>query len=395
MSAPLDGVRVVEVAQYVAGPLAGALLRELGADVVKVEPPGGDAYRGTMPVADGLGRFFVPLNRGKRSVTLDLKSEPGRTALAALAAHADVVLHNASDARAERFGLAWDDLHDRHPALVVGVVTSFGPKGPLAGAPAYDLVAQARAGLLTAHASPGDAVPVRAGGVPLADLTAGMLLSSAVLAALVRAGRTGVGERVEVSLLAAALALQVQDLVWLPGEGSDAPLAATSHDLAARADEIATGIATNPYYRCYEAADGFLAVACLNHAQRHALAGLLGLDDPTISAPDLLPDDPAVVSRKKAVTAQAEEALRSATIATWLERLGAAGVPCGPVHARERVRRDAQVTANGLLATVAQPGLGDVTMLGRLLGLDGAEGPLGPAPLPGEHTAEVLAELAS
>ncbi|MGL6278114.1 MAG: CoA transferase, partial [Gaiella sp.] len=206
---PLEGVRVVEVAQYVAGPLAGLLLRQLGADVIKVEPPGGDAYRGTMPLDHGHGRFFLPLNRGKKSVVLDLKSDRGRASLRALLGSADIVLHNAPDERARTFGLDWEELHAALPGLVAGVVTSFGRSGPLAAAPAYDLVAQARAGLLTAHASVGDTVPVRAGGVPLADLTAGMLLTSGVLAALVHARATGIGERVEVSLLAAALAVQV------------------------------------------------------------------------------------------------------------------------------------------------------------------------------------------
>ena len=157
---PLEDVRVVEVAQFVAGPLACALLAELGAEVVKVEPPGGDAYRQVMPVAPGVGRYFVPLNRGKRSVVLDLKSPAGRARLAALVATADVVVHNAPQRRAEEFGLGWEALHAAHPSLVVGVVTSFGPCGPLAGAPAYDLVAQGRSGLLTSHASRGDSVPV-------------------------------------------------------------------------------------------------------------------------------------------------------------------------------------------------------------------------------------------
>ena len=163
MSLPLEGIRVIEVAQYVAGPLAGSLLAELGAEVIKVEPPGGDAYRQVMPVAPGIGRYFVPLNRGKRSVVLDLKSEPGGAALAQLVASADVVVHNAPPARAEAFGLAWEALHAAHPSLVVGIVTSFGAHGPLAGAPAYDLVAQGRSGLLTSHAAPGDTRP-RSGG---------------------------------------------------------------------------------------------------------------------------------------------------------------------------------------------------------------------------------------
>ena len=247
MSLPLAGVRVVEYAQYVAGPLCGVLLADLGADVVKVEPPAGDGYRHVMPIAPEIGRYFVPLNRGKRSVVLDLKSDDGLAASGRLLRRADVVLHNFPRERAHRFGLDWEDVRAACPALVVGRISSFGTSGPLADAPAYDLIAQARAGLLTAHAARGDAVPVRAGGIPMADLTAGFLLATGVLAALVRARETGEGELVDVSLLAAAMAVQLQDLVWLDSEaGGDAPLAADRAQLDARADEIAGGVAMNP-----------------------------------------------------------------------------------------------------------------------------------------------------
>ena len=394
MSLPLEGVRVVEVAQYVAGPLAGSLLAELGAEVIKVEPPGGDAYRQAMPVAPGIGRYFIPLNRGKRSVVLDLKSEEGRAALAKLVASADVVVHNAPADRAVAFGLGWDVLHAAHPALVVGAVTSFGPHGPLAGAPAYDLVAQGRSGLLTSHASHGDRVPVRAGGIPMADLTAGHLLATGVLAALVHARTHGVGRQVEVSLLGAALAVQIQDLVWLDGEASGAAAAATPADLAARADEIAGGLAMNPYYRCYEAADGYLALACLNVAQRRSFIALFGLDDPTIGAPDVVPDDPGVLEEKQRVTAGIEAAIAAEPVEAWLARFGAVAVPCGPVLSRESVHADPQARANGLVQDLVQPGLGPVTMLGRVFRIDeGDPGAVAPAPALGADTEAVLAEI--
>ena len=394
MSLPLEGMRVVEVAQYVAGPLAGSLLVELGAEVIKVEPPDGDAYRRVMPVAEGIGRFFVPLNRGKRSVVLDLKSDRGRSALAKLVGTADIVLHNAPPARAAAFGLGWEGLHVAHPALVAGVVTSFGPRGPLAGQPAYDLVAQGRAGLLTSHASAGDRVPVRAGGIPMADLTAGHLLASGVLAALVRARTMGEGQLVEVSLHAAALAVQIQDLVWLEGEASGPVRVATRSALAARADEIAGGLAMNPYYRCYEAADGFLAVACLNLAQRESFLALFGHHDPTIAAPDVVPDDPAVLAEKQRVTAAIEAEIAADSVEAWLARLGAEGVPSGPVLARETVHADPQVRANGLLQSVAQPGLGQITMLGAIFRVGGADpAATSPAPALGADTDAVLAEV--
>jgi crotonobetainyl-CoA:carnitine CoA-transferase CaiB-like acyl-CoA transferase len=390
VSPPLDGIRVVEYAQYVAGPLCGVVLGDLGAEVLKVEPPTGDGYRHVMPVAPALGRYFIPLNRGKRSVVLDLKTEGGRARSAALVGSADIVIHNYPPARSAAFGLGWEELHAAHPSLVVGVVSSFGNTGPLTGAPAYDLVAQARSGLLTAHAGPGDAVPVRAGGIPLADLTAGYLLASAVLAALVSARESGVGRLVDVSLLAAALAVQVQDLVWLEEEGGDEARVAGPGDLAERAAEIQGGLAMNPYYRCYETRDGFVAVACLNVAQRRALLDLVGLDDPTVEAPDLTPADDDVLAEKRRLTAEIERVLARESSARALERLAEAGVPGSPVLVRESVLADEQVVASGLVAEVVQPGLGQVAMLRSLLG----DRPLEPAPELGADTAAVLAELA-
>lgn len=394
MTAPLEGIRVVEYAQYVAGPLCGVLLADFGAEVVKVEPPRGDAYRRVMPVAPGLGRYFLPLNRGKRSVVLDLKTEQGRSASRRLLESADVLLHNFPPDRARRFGLDWDAVHAVHPAVVLGIVSSFGRTGPLAGAPAYDLVAQARAGLLTAHASPGDRVPVRAGGIPMADLTAGFLLATGVLAALVRARETSIGELVEVSLLAAAMAVQLQDLVWLPGEiDRRAGRGASRAQLESRAAEIAGGVAMNPYYRCFETADGFLAVACLNLAQRSAFLDLFGLEDPTIDAPDLPPDDPAELTAKETVTAEIERALAASPTDQWLARLETAGVPCALVQTREGVHADPQVMAAGLVGQVDQPDLGDVRMLAPFVRLGAATPGPAPAPALGADTEAVLGEL--
>jgi crotonobetainyl-CoA:carnitine CoA-transferase CaiB-like acyl-CoA transferase len=337
-----------------------------------------------MPLAPGRGRFFLPLNRGKRSVVLDLKTEDGRGQNSALIATADVVLHNYPPERAAAFGLEAEVLLERHPALVIGVVSSFGPTGPLAGNPAYDLVAQAHAGLLTSHAGPGDTVPVRAGGIPLADLTAGHLLASSVLAALV-AARTngGRGSVVDVSLLAAALAIQVQDLVWLDGEpGETAARAATPADLRLRADEIQSGLATNPYYRCYETSDSYVAVACLNVAQRRSFLALFALDDPTVEAPDVVPNDAETLAAKQRLTSEVERLIAAESADVWLARLAEAGVPASPVLMRESVLADEQIAASGLLREVEQPGLGRVRMLG-------AE----PAPLFGADTNAVLGEL--
>ena len=394
MSLPLAGVRVVEYAQYVAGPLCGVLLADLGAAVIKVEPPAGDAYRYVMPVAPGLGRYFIPLNRGKQSVAVDLKTEDGRDASRRLLRSADVVLHNFPPERARRFGLDWDAVHASHPAVVVGLVSSYGATGPLAGAPAYDLVAQARAGLLTAHASPGDRVPVRAGGIPMADLTAGFLLATGVLAALVHSRESGMGELVEVSLLAAALAVQLQDLVWLSGEADEPETRAVDRaQLDARAAEIAGGVAMNPYYRCFEAADGFLAVACLNLVQRRAFLAVFGLEDETVEAPDLVPGDPALLAAKEAITAEIERAIAGRTTSEWLERLASAEVPCGVVQPRETVYADPQVVANGLVGDVVQSGLGSVRLLAPFIRVGAEARAPAAAPELGADTEAVLGAL--
>lgn len=228
----------------------------------------------------------------------------------------------------------------------------------------------------------------------MADLTAGHLLASGVLAALVRSRTVGEGQLVEVSLLGAALAVQIQDLVWLEGEAAGPATAATRADLTARADEIAGGLAMNPYYRCYEAADGFLAVACLNLAQRRSFLGLFGHDDPAIAAPDVVPEDAAALERKQRVTGAIEDAIGREPVEAWLARLGAAGVPAGPVLARETVYADAQVRANGLLQDVDQPGLGQVTMLGSVFRIDEADpAPTRGAPALGADTDAVLREV--
>jgi crotonobetainyl-CoA:carnitine CoA-transferase CaiB-like acyl-CoA transferase len=393
LTLPLSGVRVVEYAQYVAGPLCGVLLADLGADVVKVEPPSGDGYRQVMPAAPGLGRYFVPLNRGKRSVVVDLKSDEGLAASARLLRDADVALHNFPHERALRFGLEWEDLHAAHPGLVVGRLSSFGTTGPLAGTPAYDLVAQAHSGLLTAHASRGDAVPVRAGGIPMADLTAGFLLTTGVLAALVGARETGEGKLVDVSLLAAAMAVQLQDLVWLSGEAEDGqPRTADRAHLDARANAIADELAMNPYYRCFEAADGFVAVACLNLAQREAFLDCFGLEDQTIAAPDLVPEDPAELAAKRKLTALIARAFLEHPADEWITGLEAVGVPCGRVQQREALYADPQVAAERLVGRIEQEGLGDLQLLAPFIRVGGETLAASPAPSLGAHTAEVLQE---
>ena len=203
---------MLDFSQYVAGPLATMLLSDLGADVVKVERPGGDAYRHYDPVVPGQSRYFSSLNRGKRSVICDLASPEGRELAAGLIARADAVVHNFLPSRAEAFGLDAATVKRLNDRAVVCAISAFGSVGPEAGTPGYDLIAQAVAGLLAAAAHPGQQVPERLGRMPLADFTTGLLAAVAVLSGLLQRQRTPGAPDFEVSLLGASLTLQAQQL---------------------------------------------------------------------------------------------------------------------------------------------------------------------------------------
>jgi crotonobetainyl-CoA:carnitine CoA-transferase CaiB-like acyl-CoA transferase len=190
------------------------------------------------------------------------------------------------------------------------------------------------------------------------------------------------------------MAVQLQDLVWLSGEADDSEMRpADRAHLGARAAEIAGGVAMNPYYRCFEAADGFLAVACLNLTQRLAFLAVFGLEDETVEAPDIVPDDPAVLASKEVVTAEIEQAIAGRSTSSWLERLESAGVPCGVVQSRETVYADPQVKAVGLIGDVRQPGLGNVRLLAPFIRVGDEARAAAAAPELGADTEAVLGAL--
>ncbi|GFH38289.1 CaiB/BaiF CoA transferase family protein [Streptomyces pacificus] len=407
---PLAGVRVLDYAQYVAGPFATMLLADLGADVVKVEPPTGDAWRHYNPHAPGESTWFYALNRGKRSVALDLKTDEGRAASARLIAGADAVVHNMPPERAARFGLDRESVRTANPRTVWSCVTAFGTEGPDAGRLGYDIIAQALSGLLMADARPEDAVPRRSGGIAMADLTAGLLTCISVLAGVAGRERGRQAPGVEVSLLGAALAVQVQRFVRIgeSGEAADhapppvedhapppavdhGPLTAAELDRTARATAGADRL--EPYYRCYRTADSFLALACLNTAQRRRLLGILGQDDLWVADPQAAPADEAERTVRAELVDRFAAVFATRPLDHWLSVLAKHDIPAGDVRLLGRLFDDPQVTGNGLVQTVRQPGVGPVQLLGNVFKIDGAAAPAArPAPRLGEHSAELLGE---
>ena len=397
---PLDGVRVLEYAQYVAGPFAGMLLADLGADVIKVEPPSGDAWRHYEPFAEGESRWFYGLNRNKRSVVLDLKTEAGVSASRSLLHTADAVVHNLPAGRAASFGLDRESVRAANPDAIWCCVSALGSDGPESSLTAFDLVAQALSGLLMANASGSDAVPKRAGGIAMADFTAGLLAAVAVLAGLVARGGKRCAPGVEVSLLGAALAVQAQRFVSVqaldaPDRAPRAagPELATPADLEAHAVEQRAAEELEPYYRAYAASDGFLVLACLNASQRALAAETAGVRDPWSANPQAPPEDALERERRLAVVAEFERRFATLPAADWVARLRAAGVPAAEVRRLAAQFEHQQVIANGLVQTVQHPRVGEVKLLGSVFKVDGASMPARhPVPGLGEHTDQVLAE---
>jgi crotonobetainyl-CoA:carnitine CoA-transferase CaiB-like acyl-CoA transferase len=391
---PLAGLRVLDYGQYVAGPFATMLLADLGADVVKVEPPEGDQWRRYDPFEAGESRYFYALNRGKRSVALDLKTDAGRAHSRELIATADALVHNCLPERARRFGLDRESVAEVNPRCVTVCVSAFGSTGPDADRPAYDLIGQALSGLLAANPVPGEAVPRRAAGLALADFTAGLLAALAVVAGLV--GRAERAPELEVSLLGAALALQVQRFVAVSGRdnGHEGSPFADRASLEAHAHRVASAEALDPYYRAYACADGFLALACLNAEQRRRVCELAGLSDPHVANPQAEPADAAELERRAAHVRSLEEHFAGLGTAEAVAALAERRVPASEVRHLEQLFDDEQVRANGLLQTVEQPGVGPVRLLGSVVKVDGgAAGPSRPAPALNEHAKELLEDI--
>jgi crotonobetainyl-CoA:carnitine CoA-transferase CaiB-like acyl-CoA transferase len=396
---PLDGLRVLEYAQYVAGPFAGMLLADLGADVIKVEPPAGDAWRHYEPFDEAESRYFYALNRNKRSVVLDLKAEDGRQASRALLRTADAVLHNFPPERARAFGLDRAAVSECNPRAVWTCVSALGSDGPDATVTAFDLVAQALSGLLLSNAQAERGVPQRAGGIAMADFTAGLLAALAVLGGLLSRERTAHAPGLEVSLLGAALAVQTQRFVSV--EALDRPArdqrlagapVATPDDLRRQAQARRDCDDLEPYYRAYAAADGFFVLACLRERQRAAAAAVLELEDPWAANPQAPPQDASERAQREALVAEFERRIAEVPAETWVRRFRAAGVPAAEVRLLDQLFEDDQVRANGLVQTVEHDRVGAVKLLGSLFKIDGAAtAPQRAVPGLGEHTEEVLA----
>jgi itaconate CoA-transferase len=373
----LEGTRVLACENGLAGPLCSRLLADLGADVVKIERPGaGDVTRGWDSLAGGMSSGFVWMNRGKRSVSLDVKDEDARPALEALIARSDVFLHNFTPGWAERMRLDEPTVRSLRPDVVYTDISGYGPDGPYAQRNAYDLVMQGETGLISITGSPDE--PARVG-VSICDVGAGSYAAVATLAALVRRAETGEGARVSVSLFD----VMVDWLGYFPHQwwhhGTLPPRSGSRHPLFCP-------------YGPYPAGDGSLfglAVLSPEHWER--------LCRDVLDRSDLLAEERYATNETRVAhrgelepVLEAEFAKRHAT--AWLERLRAARIPCGDVNDVGEVMAHPQLEHNRLVTKVSSP-VGSIPTIGNPFLVGGERPGVGDVPAHGQHTAEVLAEL--
>ena len=376
----LDGIRVVEAGLLVQGPQAAALLGDLGAEVVKVELPGfGDASR-WLPVGPDqpISAYFVACNRGKRSVTADLRTEGGRRVFRRLAARADVVITNYKPGTMDDWGLGYEVLAELNPGLVWAAGSTFGPLGADAGREGADLSGQAAGGLIsTIGIDGGDPSPV---GATIADHMAAQNLVAGILAALVARGRTGRGQRVEVSLLGSQIWAQASEYTFYLLTGRPA-------GRANRANPMIAGL-----YGIFPTADGWLAVVGVPGPNRDAFFHEVGLpellDDPRFARPLLTPE------HKAALFEALTPVFRQRTTQEWCRRLVASGQRVAPVRDHAEVIADAQAWDNGYLV-VCDDGVGGTSrVVGSPIRFSDTPSQVDPAvPELGQHTEEVLLEL--
>lgn len=374
---PLDGIRVIDFSRVLAGPLCSALLGDLGADVIKIEPPGGDDYRAIGPFAHGESGLFSAMNRNKRSVVIDLKTEDGQMLAQSLCAEADVVVENFRPGVAGRLGIGYETLSARHPSLVYASVSGFGQTGPESHRPAYDIILQALCGLMDATGAP-DGEPTLVGD-SVSDVVSGIFASWGVLAALVARDRTGKGTHVDVSMFDATLNLTAALVARYAATGVAQSRVGNRHP-------------TSAPFGAYRASDGHFVVAVLNNKLFARLAD--AIDQPELADDPRFANDTSRCAHETVLRACIERWAATRSVADVNAALSAAGIPVAPIQSiRQALDSDHARMRGVLVDTVAADGT-TMRLPAQPLKFSAYPNPRTTrAPRIGEHTATVLEDL--
>jgi len=373
----LAGLRVLDVTQVMAGPFASMILADLGADVIKVEPPAGDSTR-QMPGAVGTDSpSFNAVNRGKRGIAIDLKAPDGRDLLVRLARSADVLVENYRPGVMTALGLGYDALSAVNPRLVYASISGYGQTGPAARKGGFDLIAQGVSGIMSVTGEPG-APPAKAG-VPLTDLAAGLFAVVGILAAIESRHRTGAGQHVDTALVDAGVALSVWEAVeYFAGLGVPAALG-SAHRM-------------NAPYQAFRCSDGYVTIGAANERLFRRLCDLL--DHSEWAAMPEFADNASRVRNRAALAERIESITVQHSRRYWLERLENAEIPCGPINNYSEVFADPQVQAREMVLETVHSTLGSIRTLGSPIKLSVTPAdPSRRAPGLGEHTDEILREI--
>jgi len=375
---PYEGLRVVELGSLVSVPFCGMMLGDLGAEVIKIEPPPGDMSREFGPFVEGESAFFLSVNRNKRSVVLDLKDERARVWLLELIDTADVLLHNFRVGVAERLGLGYEALAERRPGLIYCAVSAFGPDGPDAMRPGVDLIFQAESGMLSVTGDEGgDPMKI---GTNAADVYGATTAAACIGAALHRRASTGEGCRVDVSLRDAMLALQACWTAIHLSQGEQPARRGTASPFTAPTE-------------VFQASDGSVAVAVVNERHWQLFCAALELGAEVATAPRY-GSNVARVEHRAELAGLLAPRFAKRTVTEWVERFREEGIPVGRVMDYAGVFADPQVLHNEMVFEVEHATVGTIRLQGSPFALNGQRvtRPAPPPPL-GAHTAEVLAGL--
>ena len=376
---PLAGVRVLELAQIMAGPTCGLMLADMGADVIKIEKlPKGDDSRGYQdPQINGVSAPFLILNRNKRGMGLDLKNPKGADVLKRMVAKADVLTENYRRGTMEKLGVGYDVLKTVNPGLIYAVVSGYGRTGPLADKGGFDLIAQGFGGLMSITGHPGG--PPAKTGNPVSDINAGILSCVGVLAALIERGKSGRGQIVDTSLMEAAMQQTYWQAAMFFATGVSAGPGGSAHPLTAP-------------YQAFKTANGYLNIGGANQANWERVAETLG--HPEWKTDPRFENNTIRLANREVLERLIEAELIHKTTAEWITTFDKTGVPAGPVHTIEEALTHPQALAREMVVESVHPQAGLVKGVGFPVKFsEQPRTPATPAPGLGQHTVQVLREF--